>query len=77
MKYFDLDSKPNFWRTVQKQEIDYLEVMQDEIYAYEIKWNPKNKLKIPKIFRDNYQVNEFKLVNKDNFEEILSKQQSN
>lgn len=71
LKYLELDNEPYFWRTVQQQEIDYLEVINDKVLTYEIKWNPKTKFRLPKIFRDNYKIEEFKIIHKDNFEELL------
>nr|WP_222846249.1 ATP-binding protein [Pontiella sulfatireligans] len=60
-----------FWRTTQQQEIDYLEEHQDQLFAYEFKWNPSKKTKIPKTFTRAYPMSEAKVVTPDNFEEFV------
>jgi predicted AAA+ superfamily ATPase len=60
-----------FWRTTQKQEIDYVEhSVMNELSAYEFKYNPKSKAKITKVFENAYKVKP-KLITKDNFREFL------
>jgi predicted AAA+ superfamily ATPase len=43
-----------FWRTVQKQEIDFIEERNGQISAYEFKWHVKGKKKISASFLDEY-----------------------
>jgi len=43
-----------FWRTVQKQEIDFIEERNGQIHAFEFKWKKRPKDKIPSVFLDNY-----------------------
>ena len=43
-----------FWRTIQKQEIDFIEDKGGKISAYEFKWNWKGKKKIPLSFLNQY-----------------------
>ena len=43
--YENNTAKPYFWRTVQQQAIDYVEDLNGNITAYEIKWNIKAKVK--------------------------------
>ncbi|MDF1575033.1 MAG: ATP-binding protein [Bacteroidales bacterium] len=62
-----------FWRTKQQQEIDYLEESDGKIDAFEFKWNPAKKAKIPLTFTKNYPVNSTTLVNPDNYELFLNK----
>ncbi len=62
--------KGYFWRTVQQQEIDYVEEFQGKLKGFEIKWNPKSKVKIPKTFLEAYDA-EVNVINKDNFREFL------
>ncbi|MBZ9632571.1 ATP-binding protein [Salegentibacter sp. LM13S] len=62
--------KAYFWRTVQQQEIDYVEEGEGKLKGFEIKWNPKNKVKIPKTFLEAYDA-EVNIINKDNFREFL------
>lgn len=59
-----------FWRTFQQQEIDYLEEANGKINAFEFKWNPKAKAKIPENFVKTYGAT-FQLINKENFRDFL------
>lgn len=59
-----------FWRTKQQQEIDYLEEADGKITAFEFKWNPNAKVKIPGAFAEAYNP-EFQVVSKDNFREFV------
>lgn len=55
-----------FWRSVNNAELDYLELYEDKLDAYEIKWNPRRTMntggfqrlypqsRITKVDRDNY-----------------------
>ncbi len=63
-------AKPYFWRTVQQQEIDYVEEEAGKIYAYEIKWNEKAKRKTPKLFNETYNA-ETEVLNRQNFRTFL------
>ena len=60
-----------FWRTVEKQEIDYLEEYNEEINAYELKWNPSAKFKKPHEFLETYKNSHFHVINRENFYEQL------
>ena len=63
-------AKPYFWRTIQQQEIDYVEETAGLVVGYEIKWNEKAKTKIPQIFNATYNA-EVKILNKENFRTFL------
>ena len=65
-------SKSYFWRTTSQQEIDYVEVLNDSIKAYEFKWNMKAKTSIPKTFEATYNT-KVNIVNTDNFMDFLVK----
>lgn len=60
--YHGLLSQPYFWRSTSSGEIDYLEIMNAQITAYEIKWNPKKAAKV-NAFLNVYPDAEIKLVN--------------
>ncbi len=59
-----------FWRTYDKQELDLVEEHNGEIRAMEIKWGQKHPF-LPKIFADTYYVDEYLVVNKDNYFQVL------
>jgi len=60
-----------FWRTTEQKEIDYIEEGDGVINAYEFKWNPNAKYKLPKQFLENYKNSRFSIVTPDNLEEFL------
>lgn len=64
--------KPYFWRTKQQQEIDYIEEHNNNLNAFEIKWNEKAKLKIPLTFRNNYPNAQFNIITQGNYNEFIN-----
>ena len=60
-----------FWRTTDQKEIDYVEEGDGKINAFEFKWNPRAKYKIPKRFLENYQGSTFEVFTPENIEEFL------
>lgn len=60
-----------FWRTVDQQEIDLIIDNDGTLNTYEIKWNPKAKVKLSKTFSSNYPNHNFTVIHKDNFWEHL------
>jgi predicted AAA+ superfamily ATPase len=52
-----------FWRTTQKQEIDYIEELSAAFAAYEIKWNPSKKAFFSKSFIENYPISNTATIN--------------
>ncbi len=71
LSYHQIHMNKYFWRTQQKQEIDYIEDRNGKLYAYEFKWNPKKKAKISATFTKNYRVEQTMIVNRDNYMEFL------
>lgn len=61
---------PYFWRTTQQQEIDYIEEVNMKLSAYEFKWNPKKRAKIPKTFTHTYQA-AGAVISQDNFRDFV------
>ena len=61
-----------FWKTHQKQEIDYIEESDGEIVAFEFKWKEKSGFKIPKTFSKTYKNSSSKLISSENFHQFLS-----
>ena len=60
-----------FWRTKQKQEIDYVEKTGQSLSAFEFKWNPKRKASAPATFTKAYPEAKFTVVNRDNIQDFL------
>jgi len=63
-------SKYYFWRTVQQQEIDWVEEKDGKINAYEFKWNDRKKARAPKKFIEAYKAS-FSVVNSSNFYDFV------
>jgi len=55
-----------FWRTYEQQEIDLIEEIDGELFAFEIKANKKTS-KIPSQWKKNYPSSCFELINRDNY----------
>ena len=60
-----------FWRTHEQKEIDYVEDSDGVLSAFEFKYNPKKKVKIPKHFAEAYPNAKFQAITPDNFEEFV------
>jgi len=67
--------KTHFWRSVSSGEVDYLELQNAQINAYEIKWNLHKKPKT-KAFLRLYPNAAVKIVNPENFFLELSRDNS-
>ena len=61
-----------FWRTHSQQEIDYVEESDGIIKAYEFKWSPKKRARIPKTFTKAYPNSTVEVITRDNFESFIS-----
>ncbi len=61
-----------FWRTRTQQEVDYLEKDNGKLFAWEFKWSPNSKRKIPNAFKIAYPNAQTKLLAPNNYDEFLS-----
>jgi predicted AAA+ superfamily ATPase len=64
--------RPNryFWRTHDRQEIDYIEEMDGQLTAFEFKWGTK-KSKVPGLFLKTYPNSTIQTINRENFESFI------
>jgi hypothetical protein len=60
-----------FWRSTQQQEIDFIEESGKGLFAWEFKWNPAKKVRIPKTFVRAYPQCVTDIVTPSNFEDFL------
>jgi len=60
-----------YWRTKEQKEIDYIEEQDGVLTAFEFKWNPDAKHKLPKLFLETYTGSDFKVIHRDNLEDFL------
>lgn len=69
---YDFDYRDSyFWRNTQQAEIDYIEVKNDEISAYEIKYSPNQKVRFTKSFVNAYNPVITQVINNQNFQEFV------
>ncbi|KMQ51309.1 Prokaryotic ATPase [Chitinispirillum alkaliphilum] len=66
-----LNAGKHFWRTTQKQEIDYIEERNGVLRAFEFKWNRTKKATFPLTFRKAYPEHELFTVTPENYAEFL------
>jgi uncharacterized protein len=67
----NIDAKTFFWRTSQQQEIDYIEEMENNLFAYEFSWNVNKKKKIPLTFLRAYHAKETNIITNENYGKFL------
>ncbi len=70
--YNDIYCNRFFWRTLQQQEIDYVEEREGKLFAFEFKWNKKAKAKFPKTFAASYPKAETQLITPENYEAFVA-----
>lgn len=59
-----------FWRTYDKQEIDWIEERDGKLFGYEFKFN-KTKAKIPVAFASAYPDAEFRVISSHDYNEFI------
>jgi predicted AAA+ superfamily ATPase len=70
LEYHNIYCKYYFWRTKGQQEIDWIEIKDLKINAYEFKWKGAEKVKFPNAFVEAYQP-DLEAVDKTNFNVFL------
>lgn len=60
-----------FWRTYDRQEIDWIEEREGGLFGYELKWK-EDKVKIPTAFTKAYPDAIFKVVTSENYFEWIN-----
>lgn len=55
-----------FWRTYDQQEIDYVEERDGQLSAFEFKWNPRGKARIPKLWKKTYPTSDTQVITPNN-----------
>ena len=71
LRYQGKDVAHYFWRTTQQQEIDLIEEGEDEMAAFEIKWNPKEKVRFSQTFAANYPAAKNAVISPATIEDFL------
>lgn len=60
-----------FWRNTQQAEIDYLEITNLDIDAFEIKYNPNQNVNFTKSFTRNYKPKTTQVIHNENYWEFI------
>ena len=71
LAYKRISSGRFFWRTMQQQEIDYIEDRAGKLFAWEFKWNHAAKVRFPKTFTRAYSQAEIAQITPENFDQFL------
>jgi predicted AAA+ superfamily ATPase len=71
LEYHRIWAKTYYWRSYQQQEIDYIEETDGAFSAWELKWNPKAKVRFPAGFMEAYKPVVAQVINPGNFEEAV------
>jgi len=70
--YTGMSSENYFWRTYQQQEIDWIEEREGNLFAYECKWNPTKKVKVPSAWAETYSGAEFRVIKPDAYLDFIT-----
>jgi predicted AAA+ superfamily ATPase len=60
-----------FWRTYDRQEIDYVEERGSTLAAFEFKWNPAAKRRLPRVFLQTYPHAQTGVVTPENVRDFV------
>lgn len=63
--------KSYFWRTQQKQEVDYIEDYDGVLHTYGFKWSSSKQPRLTETFAKNYPDHTFTVVNPDNYQDFV------
>jgi len=66
-KYLKENVDYYFWRNYSQQEVDLLELRDGKIHAFEFKYSPDKKVKVPAAFSTAYPEASFQRIAKDNY----------
>ena len=69
--YSNIYTNNYFWRTYDRQEIDWIEDRGGKLYAFEIKYK-KGKAKIPSAWKKAYPDSEFKVIDSENYLKFIT-----
>jgi len=69
-KYKNSFARSYFWRTIQQQEVDYVEERDGRIFGFEFKWKGNDKFKLPKPFMERYKA-EGQIIDTKNYRDFV------
>lgn len=63
--------KSYFWRNYNKSEVDYIELQNDTLSAFEMKWNTKKNYKVSQAFKNLYPESNTQVITPINFASFI------
>lgn len=60
-----------FWRTWEKQEIDYVEEREGKLFGYEVKWGGKEPI-APRVWLETYPNATYEVINRENYLDFIT-----
>lgn len=71
--FHNRNAKYYFWRTTQKQEVDFIEEYDGMLSAFEFKYNSKKAhVKCPLTFSSNYPEIPFAVITRENYMDFIT-----
>lgn len=70
--HLEIISNNYFWRTYERQEIDWVEEREGKLFGYEFKWQKKD-MKVPRLWKENYPEASYEVFTRENYLEFLLK----
>ena len=68
--YHKIFANNYFWRTYERQEVDWVEERDGNLFGYEFKWGDK-PVKTPSLWRSAYPSAHFEVVDRKNFADFI------
>ena len=70
--YLKENAQQYFWRNYNQQEVDLIEMKDGKLQAFEFKYSPQKKVKIPAAFATAYPEASFESISRDNYLEWIT-----
>jgi len=73
MRMNNIENPYYFWKTHTNQQMDFIEMRKDKIFAYKTDWRKKKKVKFPKSFSEFYPTAKNGVINRSTYWAFLTK----
>ena len=73
IKMNDLLNEVYFWRTSTKQELNFIEIKEGQLFAYKSDWEKRKKMKYPTSFVNAYPTAKLGTINRSTYWSFLTK----
>lgn len=71
LAYSQSAARGYFWRTTAQSEVDYVEEADGRLDAYEFKWNPSRRARLPAAYLAAYPSSSWQVVTPDTYQAFL------